>query len=32
MKTIIEKIKEFWRKKVYARQLKKAIKQARNAL
>ena len=28
MKTIIEKIKEFWRKKVYARQLKKAIKQA----
>lgn len=28
MKTIIKKIKEWWRKKVYARQLRKAIKQA----
>lgn len=28
MKTIIKVIKEYWRKKVYARQLKKAIKQA----
>ncbi len=28
MKTIIKKIKEWWHKKVYARQLKKAIKQA----
>lgn len=28
MKTIIKKIKEYWRKKVYVRQLKKAINDA----